>query len=374
VERLTLEQEIEETAAAEGEVPAFAPPEPQLDWQLILLTVICVILVFAILYVARAVFLPLVLAVMLRMMLYPVVRTLTDVRIPEPLGAALVLAVILGAVGYGFYALAQPAAEWVDRMPLTLSQLGDRLQILRHPVEQVQQAGEALSKLTEPESGTTPVARVIEGSPLGSLIFSQTTEFLIEGGATLVLLYFLLASGDLFLRKLVIVLPRFHDKKRAVEIARQIQSDMSHFVFTVATINLVFGILVGIGLHFLGMPNPALWGVMVSVLNFIPFLGHAVSFAVIALVALLTHDSFGAAILPPLLFLVLAVLEGNVITPAILARRLTLNPVAVFTALIFWGWLWGVPGALLAVPMLAVFKIVCDRLDPLKPIGEFLGY
>jgi predicted PurR-regulated permease PerM len=374
VERLTLEQEIEETAAAESDVPAVVPPEAQLDWQLILLTVICVILVFAILYVARAVFLPLVLAGMLRMMLYPVVRTLADVRIPEPLGAALVLAVILGAVGYGFYSLAQPAAEWVDRMPLTLSQLGERLQILRHPVEQVQQAGEALSKLTEPEGGTTPVARVVEGSPLGTLIFSQTTEFLIEGGATLVLLYFLLASGDLFLRKLVIVLPRFHDKKRAVEIARQIQSDMSHFVFTVAVINLVFGVLVGAGLYLLGMPNPALWGVMVSVLNFIPFLGHAVSFAIIALVALLTYDSLGASVLPPLFFLVLAVLEGNVITPAILARRLTLNPVAVFTALIFWGWLWGVPGALLAVPMLAVFKIVCDRLDPLKPIGEFLGY
>lgn len=372
MERPILEEVVEATPDP-GESPAVLP-ETHIDWQTILLTVICVILVFYTLYFARAVFLPLMLAVMLRMMLYPIVRTLADLRIPEPVSAALVLAVILGAAGYGVYALAQPAAEWVDRMPLTLSHLAERLKILREPVEQVQQAGEALSKLTESPTGTTPVARVMEGSPLGTMIFSQTTEFVIEGSATLVLLYFLLASGDLFLRKLVNALPTFRDKKRAVEIARQIQSDMSHFVFTVTVINLVFGVLVGSGLYLLGMPNAALWGVMVSVLNFIPFLGHAVSFAIIAVVAVLTYDSLGASILPPLLFLVLAVLEGNVITPAILARRLTLNPVAVFTALIFWGWLWGVPGALLAVPMLAVFKIVCDRLGPLNPIGEFLGH
>jgi predicted PurR-regulated permease PerM len=207
----------------------------------------------------------------------------------------------------------------------------------------------------------------------GTLILSETSNAVIGLVATLVLLYFLLSSGDLFLRKLVTVLPRFGDKKQAVEIAQRVQGDISHYLFTITVINIVLGIAVGGALYALGMPSPALWGTMCAVLNYIPFLGHIIGFSIIGLVALMTFGELDAAIVPPLIYAAIAFLEGQLITPMIVARRLTLNPVAVFVALIFWGWLWHIPGMLLAVPLLAATKIICDHIRPLNPIGEFLG-
>ncbi len=134
-----------------------------------------------------------------------------------------------------------------------------------------------------------------------------------------------------------------------------------------------FGAIVAGAMFATGMPNPLLWGAMVAFLNYIPFIGHTVSTIVIAVVALLSFDELAKALIPPGIFIVLAALEGNLVTPMILARRLTLNPVAVVAALLIWGWLWGIVGLLLAVPLLVVIKIACDKIEPLNPIGEFLG-
>jgi predicted PurR-regulated permease PerM len=135
----------------------------------------------------------------------------------------------------------------------------------------------------------------------------------------------------------------------------------------------VFGAIVAGMMFATGMPNPILWGAMAGLLNYIPFLGHTVSAIVIALVAVLSLPDFATALIPPGIFIVIAALEGNVITPMIVARRLTLNPVAVVVALLIWGWMWGIIGMLLAVPVLVVVKIACDQIEPLKPVGEFLG-
>jgi predicted PurR-regulated permease PerM len=192
-------------------------------------------------------------------------------------------------------------------------------------------------------------------------------------GAVTILLYFLLASGDLFLLKLVRVLPRFEDKKIAVTIVHEVRHDVSHYLLTITLINIGLGVATGIAMFWLGMPNPLLWGVMAASFNFIPYLGAMASAIILTLVALLTFDELGRILLVPGVFLVLTSLEGGFVTPAIVGRRLTLNPVAIFVWLTFWGWLWGVPGMLLAVPMLAILKIVCDHVQPLNSVGEFLG-
>jgi predicted PurR-regulated permease PerM len=189
---------------------------------------------------------------------------------------------------------------------------------------------------------------------------------------TTILLYFMLASGDLVLRKTVRVLPRLQDKKRAVDIFRQAERDISTYLVTITLVNITLGAVTAAAMYLLGMPNPVLWGVLAAVLNYVPYLGPLTTFGVIALVSLLTFDQLSEAILPPLVFLGLTSLEGQVLTPLFLGRRLTLNPVAVFLALLIWGWLWGIPGILLAVPLLATFKIFCDNIEPLAPIGEFL--
>ena len=346
---------------------------PRYDLSTFLLLVICVVLAIYTLYFGRAVIIPLMVALLLKLVLSPVVRALSSVRVPEWAGAALVLTAVVAGAGYAIFALSSPAAEWVGKLPEGLSTIEAHLKELKQPVVQMQKAEEAISKLSDigPRRSDTIV---VAPSGLGAAIVSETTNLVVELSATLVLLYFLLSSGDFFLRKLVIVLPRFGDKKQAVEIAQQVQADVSHYLFTITVINLALGVVVSTALYALGMPSPALWGAMAALLNYIPFLGHVVGFSIIGLVALMTFGDLEAALVAPAVYAGLAFLEGQFITPAIVARRLTLNPVAVFVALIFWGWLWMIPGMLLAVPMLAVFKIFCDHIRPLKPIGEFLGH
>ena len=167
-----------------------------------------------------------------------------------------------------------------------------------------------------------------------------------ESGETLVLLYLLLASGDLFLQKLVHVMPTLSDKKRAVEISHEIQQNISNYLFSVSLINIGLGLIVSGGLYFMGVPNAAMWGMLVAVLNFVPYFGPVAGVILLAAVGLLTFDTLWKGLLPPAWYLLLHLLEANLITPVLLGRRFTLNPVVIFVSLIFWTWLWGVPGSL----------------------------
>jgi hypothetical protein len=205
-----------------------------------------------------------------------------------------------------------------------------------------------------------------------SSILNWTGTFLAGAGETLVLLYLLLASGDLFLQKLVHVMPTLHDKKRAVEISHEVQQGISNYLFSVSLINLGLGLLVGGGLYFLGVPNAAMWGTFVAALNFVPYFGPVAGVIVLGAVGLLTFDTLWQTLLPPGWYLLLHLLEANLITPVLLGRRFTLNPVVIFVSLIFWTWIWGVPGALLSVPILVSIKVICDRIPALSPVGELL--
>ena len=370
VDRATPRPEIAAEPSHAGEPNETAP---RFELSTFLLLVICVVLAIYTLYFGRVVIIPLMVALLLKLVLSPVVRALSSLRIPEWAGAALVLTVVVTGVGYAIFALSSPAAEWVGKLPEGLATLENHLKELKEPVARMQKAEETISKLSN-IGPRQPETIVVSPSGLGVAILSETASLAVGLTATLVLLYFLLSSGDFFLRKLVTVLPRFGDKKHAVEIAQQVQSDISHYLLTITVINGALGIVVAVALYALGMPSPALWGTMAAILNYIPFVGHVVGFSVIGLVALMSYGDLGTALIPPAVYAGLAFLEGQLITPAIVAQRLTLNPVAVFAALIFWGWLWMVPGMLLAVPMLAVFKIFCDHIRPLRPIGEFLGH
>ena len=206
-----------------------------------------------------------------------------------------------------------------------------------------------------------------------SSILNWTGTFLAGVGETLVLLYLLLASGDLFLQKLVRVMPTLRDKKSAVEICHEIQQNISNYLFSVALINLGLGLAVSIGLYFLGVPSAAMWGVLVAVLNFVPYFGPVAGVIVLGAVGLLTFDTLWKGLLPPAWYFLLHVLEANLITPVLLGRRFTLNPVVIFVSLIFWTWLWGVSGALLSVPILVSIKVVCDRVPAMSSVSELLS-
>jgi predicted PurR-regulated permease PerM len=208
---------------------------------------------------------------------------------------------------------------------------------------------------------------------LATLVVDAVREFSLSAVATLTLLYFLLASKDMFLRKLIAATPRLLDKQRALVISQQIEAELSTYLFTVTAINTALGGAVALAMYGLGVPNPILWGVMVGALNFIPYLGDIVSVIALTVVGLLTFDSLWYSLSVPAVFYVLTAIEGYLVTPLILGRRLSLNPVVIVLSVLFWGWMWGVSGALLAVPILVVLKTVADHVASQKVVAEFLS-
>ena len=327
---------------------------------------------FYTLYFARALILPLVLAFLLTFLLRPVVRFLKKWKIPEWAGAALVLLALLSTATYGMIKLSKPAAEWMEEVPERLSKVDLKIGFLRKPLETVNRTAEELKKFAR--LGDEKKLEVeIKRPALADTVLTGTQEFLAKASVMFILLYFLLASGDLFLSKTVKVFPGLDRKKEIVKITRAVEQQVSRYLFTVMVINIFMGITLGLGMYLIGMPNPVLWGVMAGLLVFLPYLGPLTGIAVVTLVALLTFDSLARALLAPAIYFALETIQGQIVTPMILGLRLALNPVAIFVWLIFWGWMWGIAGVLLAVPMLTVFKILCDHVRPLAPVGEFLG-
>jgi predicted PurR-regulated permease PerM len=154
---------------------------------------------------------------------------------------------------------------------------------------------------------------------------------------------------------------------------RDVEDHISRYLLTITAINIGLGVAVGTTVHFLGLRNPVMWGVMVALLNYVPYLGALTGIVCMTLGAVLSFDSLSYAMLFPASYLALAVLEGNFITPFVLGRSLTLNPILILVSLAFWGWMWGISGMILAVPILATFKIFCDNIEPMAPIAEFLS-
>jgi predicted PurR-regulated permease PerM len=323
------------------------------------------------LHLAKSFILPIVLAILFDFLLSPVVRALRKIGVPEPLGAGLVVLGLLGVLVIGTYRLSGPASEWLGRAPESMVTVQRRLETLRRPVEQVSKAAAQVEQATDVDGKTPEVA--VRGPNLSQQLFGGTTAFLGAATVTVFLTYFLLAVGDLFLQKLVTVLPQLKDKKTAVKIARETESQISVYLFTATLINIGVGVVTGVALQLVGMPNPVLWGVISGVLNFVPYVGALVNTVILALAALLTFEDTGRALLVPAVFTAINLIEGNLITPMILGRRMRLNTVALFIGLVFWWYIWGVPGAILAVPMMAALKIACDHIESLSPIGEFLG-
>ncbi len=339
------------------------------------LTGLVLLAAFYTLYAARTFLLPVVLAGLLTLLLEPLVRALKRrLRVPAPFGAGIVLLALLGGLGLAAYELAQPAYDWVEKAPQSLRRVERRLRDLKKPVQTLGKATEQVEKITQVGSGSgRPQSVTVEQPSLGLRLANRVTAIAAGAAVMFILVFFLLASGDLFLRKLIKILPTPESKRQGAEIARALQGEVSRYLTTVTFINLGLGASTGIAMWWIGLPNPVLWGALVVVANYIPYLGAGVCYVVFGLLGFLTFEPLGQALLPVGAFLVLNVAEAYIVSPLVLGRRLTLNPVVIFLSLTFWTWLWGIPGAILAVPITAVFKILCDRLAPLAPIGEFLG-
>jgi predicted PurR-regulated permease PerM len=297
-------------------------------------------------------------------------------RLPGALAALLLIIAVFGAITAVGFTISVPASGWIQKAPESLPLLKEKLAILRQPLDYLQNGLKELENITGPTGGPEVAGQTVtvkQDSGLAGYLATGTATTLSRSFTTMIILFFLLASGDRLLRGFVEVLPRFKDKRTAVEIASEIEENISGYLLTITMMNALVGVATGIAMQLCGLGDPILWGVMAFLLNYVPILGPMTGVVIFFLVGIVTYDWPWYAFVPAGIYLLIHIAEGETITPMLLAKRFTLNPVLVIISLFLWYMIWGVPGALLAVPLLAIFKIVADRIEPLKPIGHIIG-
>lgn len=323
-------------------------------------------------YVGEPVLMPVLLSLLLSLLLSPLVSLVERAtRLPRAIASALVILALVGALVGSAAQLVQPAQRWIASAPSQVAKIEQRFSGLREPIRQAQEAGRTIDDMTHGAEDDDTVVSARIGS-LSSMV-NSTPRVLATIGAVVLLVYFFLSSGNRFLRRMVEVAPRLTDKKVVVSIARDVQEEMSRYLVMVSLINLALGGATAAALWWMGVPNPLLWGAVAFLLNFVPYVGPLATILVLALVGFGAFDSLGRALMVPGVFFVLTALEGQVLTPMVIGRRLSLDPTAVFIWLLLWGWLWGVVGILLAAPLLACFGIICRHVDSLHAVGVLIS-
>jgi len=353
--------------------PAEVPedlPVPS-DPKIIFLGGLFVLAVLAAAYVASEIVLPLVFAIVLKLLLQPALRVLGRLHVPRMLAALLLILALFGTIiGLGT-AISVPARSWAAKLPEGIPRLEERLSFMRGPINALQLFLQQVEDIGE--TGPSPNGAISDGGAAFLMkLFSGTRSFASGCLMTVLFLFFLLVSGDIFLHRLVEILPRFRSKRQVVEISQEIENDVSAYLITITIMNAAVGIATAMAMWLTGVGDPTLWGTIAFMLNYVPILGTGLGVLIFLLAGLLTHDTLWQALLPVGLYFGFHLIEGETLTPMLLARRFTLNPVLVIISLVFWFWMWGIPGGILSMPMLAITKIICDRLKPLAAFGHFL--
>lgn len=319
------------------------------------------LLVLALLYtvtVARVLLIPLVLAAFIGLALNPIVASGARHRLPRWLAASVLVIALLTGLGAGVGALAQPALGWFHGAPAAIRSFVPKLRSVTQPLEAANRATQTLvggPLRTAPAPSSTMAISAWD-------VVSTAPKVLAAVLTVVLLVFFFLVYGDSLLRRLVEISPGFAYKRHAVEIVRSIQIEVSRYLLTALAINATLGALTTLMLWLYDMPDPLLWGVVAMTANFIPYVGAITTTIVLALVGMIHAHDIGPALLPALTFAGITAIEGNLITPMIQGHRMRLSPIAILIWLLVWGWLWGIPGALLAVPMLTSAKLITERV------------
>ena len=338
----------------------------------LLIGIFILALIYA-LYFARDFVMPVVLAFLLALMLTPIVRFLKKRGVPEALSATLLVLMSGLALATAGYFLSGPIVQLANEAPEIGRRVTERLSEFRHPFEKFMAVSHEVEKVTE-TTHEPGVQRVVVAQPG---ILSQAAGNLLSAGTTaaitFVLSLFLLASGTMFYEKIIQSFARLSEKKRALRVVYDVEREISRYLLTVAVINAGLGAVIGLGLWALGMPNPAVWGVAAAALNFLPYIGALTTILLVACISLISFDTLSYAMLAPLFVILCNIVEGQLVTPLVVGRRLEINAVAIFIAVAFWSWLWGFIGALIAVPLLVIVKVFCDHFDSWRHVGNFLS-
>jgi predicted PurR-regulated permease PerM len=352
------------------------------------LTIIAIGVAVGLLRYMADVFIPIVLGMFTFYALDPLVDRLQRWRVPRSLGAAVAILLLVGGCGFGGWALADDVTRVIDGLPEATQKVRAAIRASRRSsrepgtLDRIQQAAEEIEKTAkeaagEQKSGEVMRVQVTEPFSASEYLRRGSTQALVLGGQAamvLFLAYFLLLSDDLFKRKMVeIIGPTLARKKITVEILNQIAAQIERFLLVQILTSAIVGIATGMALWWLGVQQPGVWGVVAGVLNSVPYFGALIVTVLLAAVAFVQFGNVSMPFLVGGVALLITSLEGWVLTPLLTGRFAQINTVVVFISLIFWSWLWGIAGLLLAVPLTISIKVVCDRIEGLQPIGKLLG-
>lgn len=344
-------------------------------------TFLAALAAIVVVYFARGFLLPIFLAIYLAIVLRPAVTRLNAVRVPEPLAAALIVVLFMGLLGGALYALAGPLQTWADRLPQLTAELRFRFHAIQTSIEEMRAIAQQIEQMTQggdqAAGGQGANGQASGGGGGGGvdvlrLVLDRTQSALVTLLTMLVMLFFLLSQGSYLTQRLTQMLPADWHPETGTRMITEVHQQIALYLRTFTLINIGFGILVWAAMTLLGMPDAILWGVMAGVLNFLPYIGPLIMVILIAGGALLDAYTWSGILLPPLVYVGLNIVEGNLITPHLLGRQLTLNPIAIFVSVLFWTWAWGPVGALLAVPALAILGIVAEYAPPARKLLPIL--
>ena len=338
-----------------------------------LLASILAVLAIAGLQFASSLLAPIVVALLLTLLLGPLVRGMSRYGVAEPVAAGIIVFGTITVIAAAMVVLSAPATEWLRRAPATMHQVEDKLRTIE-PVSAIQAAATSMARLAgvAGSDSTTPRIQVAAPGPLEQV--GWTTAHIVAGILTIVFLtYFLLASGSMFRRKIAYLFPSGTHRTRIKRALAEIEGQMSRYLLLNTLISIGFGLATWMLLAIIGVPNPVLWGALAGVLNFVPYIGAFVTVVLIGMVTLATFDGTQRMFLACGGYLMLDLLKGNLVGPLVLGRRMPLNTVAVLMSLLFWGWVWGIVGAIMAVPLTVMIQVICSHSERFRGVAIVLG-
>jgi predicted PurR-regulated permease PerM len=355
-----------------GEPVKVEEPQPRTRTSMSLV-VLCGLAVIGAMYFAKDLLVPLALAIFLALLLRPLLKPMRKLHLPDFASSAILVLAVTAVILLGVYKLAGQAQEWLTHAPDTMARVSKMLPTKSGPFGDFQKTKDAVNDLTKSSSGQKSIPVEISSPDLAITVVGASGHVVASAIIALVVAFFLLALSDVLLNQAVESRPLFNEKKNIVQLVQNVEFGISRYLLTVTLINIGLGVITALTMWLLRIPNPILWGVMATTLNYVPHVGAFLCMIVLFFVGAVTHESLSYGGLVAGCFAVITFIESYFVTPMTLSKSLQLSPLAVILSVLFWGWLWGIPGGLMAAPLLAVAKIICDQFEATKGLAVFLG-
>lgn len=334
---------------------------------------LAILAVLAVVYIARDVLIPVVFAALLAILLRPLFRLLQRTRLPDLVSSLVLVSGVAGVFVFGMLTLAGQAQAWLSQAPDTVRSVSNMVPTRWGPFDDLEKTKAAVKDLASSSEAQPPLPVEVQSNEFNYTMLGASGHFLAGAVIVFVLCFFLLGLSDSLLKQAVESRMRFGEKRNIVQLVQNLEQGVSRYLLTISVINIGLGIVTSLVLWILRVPNPMLWGVLAATLNYIPHVGAFVCMGVLFFVGAVTHESIGYGLFVAAMFAIITALESYLVTPLVLSKSLQLSPLATILAILFCGWMWGIPGGLMAAPLLAIFKITCDQFESLRGWRAFLS-